>query len=168
MNDNLILVGMPGSGKSTVGVVLAKALGYSFLDTDLLISRHYDMKLQKIIDSCGLQSFLDKEAYVICSLSCEKTVIATGGSVICRDRSMRHLQAMGRIVYLNVPLPVLKRRIRNITTRGIAFAKGETLDDVYRKRAPLYEKYADITVDVSGRCHIETVTGKIMAEFNKE
>lgn len=138
---------MPGSGKSTLGVLLAKAIGYSFTDTDLIISRIAEKPLQKILDDDGLQSFLELEEQVGLELECSKTVIATGGSMVLSDEAMQNLKSQGRVVYINVPLNEIKRRVTNIKTRGIVFRKGETLDDVYRVRVPLYEKYADITVD---------------------
>lgn len=144
---NIVLIGMPGSGKSTLGVLLAKSLGFSFIDTDLIISRIADKTLQEIIDNDGLHAFLKLEEKVGCELSCKKTVIATGGSMVLCENAMNNLKNDSTIVYIKVPLDEIKQRVTNITTRGIAFEKGETLDDVYRTRVPLYEKYADITVD---------------------
>lgn len=145
--DNIVLIGMPGSGKSTLGVLLAKALGYSFIDTDLIISRIAGKPLQKILDEDGLDSFLNVEEKVGMELECEKTVVATGGSMVLSKKAMDSLKKQGKVLYINVPLNEIKRRVTNIKTRGIAFKKGETLEDVYRVRVPLYEKYADITVD---------------------
>lgn len=145
--ENIVLIGMPGSGKSTLGVLLAKALGYSFTDTDLIISRIAGKPLQKILDEDGLDSFLQLEEQVGAELECGHTVIATGGSMVLSEEAMKNLKAQGKAVYINVPLDEIKRRVTNIKTRGIAFRKGETLDDVFRVRVPLYEKYADITVD---------------------
>lgn len=145
--DNVILIGMPGSGKSTLGVLLAKTLGYSFIDTDLIISKAAQKPLQKILDEDGLCHFLDLEEQVGAELECDKTVIATGGSMVLSEKAMQNLKTGGRVLYINVPLDEIKRRVTNITTRGIAFHKGETLDDVYRVRVPLYEKYADMTVN---------------------
>lgn len=145
--NNIVLIGMPGSGKSTLGVLLAKALGYSFTDTDLIISRIAGKPLQKILDEGGLDRFLDIEGKVGSELECNSTVIATGGSMVLSEEAMKNLKAQGEVLYINVPLNEIKRRVTNIKTRGIAFKKGETLDDVYRVRVPLYEKYADITVD---------------------
>lgn len=145
--DNIVLIGMPGSGKSTLGVLLAKALGYSFIDTDLIISRIAGKPLQKILDEDGLDSFLNVEEKVGMELECKKTVVATGGSMVLSKKAMDSLKKQGKVLYINVPLNEIKRRVTNIKTRGIAFKKGETLEDVYRVRVPLYEKYADITVD---------------------
>ena len=146
--DNITLIGMPGSGKSTVGVLLAKALGYNFLDLDLLIQQREGMLLQDILDEHGVERFLDKEAETICSVECSRTVLAPGGSVVCREDGMAHLKGLGPVVYLRVPMDELNRRIKNLSSRGIAMNPGESLADVMAFRAPLYEKYADLTVDV--------------------
>ncbi len=138
---------MPGSGKSTVGVLLAKALGYSFVDTDLIISRMAQKPLQKILDGDGLAKFLELEEKVGNELECDSTVVATGGSMVISERAMQHLKKDSTVVFIDVPLDEIKRRVTNIKTRGIVFDKGETLDDVYRQRYPLYKKYADVTVD---------------------
>lgn len=155
--DNIILIGMPGAGKSTVGVLLAKALGYAFLDTDLVIQQREGALLQPLVDSLGVEAFLDVEADAICSVECRGTVIAPGGSAVCRERAMSHLRALGRIVYLHLPLEELERRLSNISTRGIAMAPGETLADLFARRAPLYRNYADLTVDVGRQSLEETV-----------
>lgn len=155
--DNIILIGMPGAGKSTVGVLLAKTLGYAFLDTDLVIQQREGALLQSLVDSLGVESFLDVEADAICSVECRGTVIAPGGSAVCRERAMSHLKALGRIVYLHLPLEELERRLNNISTRGIAMAPGETLADLFAYRAPLYRNYADLTVDVGRQSLEETV-----------
>ena len=155
--DNIILIGMPGAGKSTVGVLLAKTLGYAFLDTDLVIQQREGALLQSLVDSLGVEAFLDVEADAICSVECRGTVIAPGGSAVCRERAMSHLKALGRIVYLHLPLEELERRLNNISTRGIAMAPGETLADLFAYRAPLYRNYADLTVDVGRQSLEETV-----------
>ena len=155
--NNIILIGMPGAGKSTVGVLLAKTLGYAFLDTDLVIQEREGRLLQDLVDELGVEAFLDREAAAICSVDCDRTVIATGGSVVCRDRAMEHLRTLGRIVYLQLPLEELERRLHNISTRGIAMAPGETLAHIYDYRAPLYRKYADLTVAVGRQTLEETV-----------
>ena len=155
--DNIILIGMPGAGKSTVGVLLAKTLGYAFLDTDLVIQQREGALLQPLVDSLGVEAFLDVEADAICSVECRGTVIAPGGSAVCRERAMSHLRALGRIVYLHLPLEELERRLSNISTRGIAMAPGGTLADLFARRAPLYRNYADLTVDVGRQSLEETV-----------
>ena len=145
--DNITLIGMPGSGKSTVGVLLAKALGYDFLDTDLLIQQREGLLLQDILDRRGLEAFLDAEEGAVRSVSCRRTVIAPGGSAVCREGAIGHLKALGPVVYLQVPMDELSRRITNLSTRGIAMEPGQTLADVMAYRAPLYRKYADLVVD---------------------
>lgn len=155
--ENIVLIGMPGAGKSTVGVLLAKTLGYAFLDTDLVIQEREGRLLQALVDELGTEAFLDTEADAICSVECERTVIAPGGSAVCRERSMDHLKGLGRIVYLHVPFEELERRLHNISTRGIAMAPGETLADLFAYRAPLYRRYADLTVDVGSQTLEETV-----------
>ena len=145
--DNITLIGMPGSGKSTVGVLLAKALGYDFLDVDLLIQQREGRLLQDILDRYGPARFLEVEEAAVCSVRCRRTVIAPGGSAVCRPGAIRHLKSLGPVVYLRVPMEELKRRITNLSTRGIAMEPGQTLADVMAYRAPLYEQYADLTVD---------------------
>lgn len=139
---------MPGSGKSTVGVLLAKALGYSFVDTDLIISRKAGKPLQKILDEDGLDRFLKLEEEVGCTLDCDYTVVATGGSMVLSKKAMEHLKSIGTVVYINVAFDEIKRRVTNITTRGIVFHKDETLKNVFDRRTPLYHRYSDITVDI--------------------
>ncbi len=145
--DNVVLIGMPGSGKSTVGVLLAKALGYDFLDVDLVIQRREGALLQEIIDERGVEAFLDAEEEAVCSVACGKSVVAPGGSAVCRERAALRLKALGPVVYLRVPLAELNSRIQNLSTRGIAMEPGQTLADVMARRAPLYEKYADLVID---------------------
>lgn len=145
--DNIILTGMPGAGKSTVGVLLAKALGFQFVDVDLLIQEREGALLQEILDNQGTQAFLEAEERAVLSLDCRHTVIAPGGSAVCREKAARHLGALGLMVYLNVPLEELLRRIRNMSQRGIAMEPGQTLADALAYRDPLYRKYADLIVD---------------------
>lgn len=163
--DNVTLIGMPGSGKSTVGVLLAKTLGYRFLDADLLIQQREGALLQDILDQRGVEGFLDVEEDVIRSLDCTGTVIAPGGSAVCREGAARRLKELGLVVYLHVPLAELERRISNITTRGIAMAPGQTLADVYAVREPLYRKYADLTVDVTGQNTLEETVAAVLEQL---
>lgn len=146
---NVVLVGMPGSGKSTLGVLLAEQLCYKFTDTDILITHKAQMPLQEIINGKGLDYLLKFEEEIGCQAHYDGTVIATGGSMILSDKAMQNLKHNGIVVYINVPLEEIERRVNNVDTRGIAFKKGETLADIYEKRTPLYEKYADVTVDFS-------------------
>ena len=143
---NIVLIGMPASGKSTVGVILAKTLGIGFCDTDLVIQQREKRLLQDIIDAEGIERFLDAECEAIVSLDCENCVIATGGSAVFRDSAMQKLKRDGIIVFLDVSLETVKARLNNIKTRGVAAGKGKTIDDIYYERLPFYQKYADITV----------------------
>ena len=151
--SNIVLIGMPGAGKSTVGVVLAKTAALEFVDTDLLIQKHTGRKLQEIIDNDGIDAFLKIEGEVISKVDCKNSVIATGGSAVFSEIAMNNLRRDGVIVFLDVPLAEIKRRVDNITTRGIAMKPGETLETVYNERLPLYKKYADITVDLADTEH---------------
>lgn len=151
--SNIVLIGMPGAGKSTIGVVLAKTAALEFVDTDLLIQKQTGKKLQEIIDNDGIDAFLKVESEVISKVDCKSSVIATGGSAVFSETAMNNLRRDGIIVYLDVPLEEIKRRVDNITTRGIAMKSGETLETVYNERLPLYKKYADITVNCEDTEH---------------
>ena len=157
MDNNIILIGMPGSGKSSVGVVLAKALGYGFVDVDLLIQERTGALLQEILDRDGVERFLDLERDVLCSVDCARSVIAPGGSCVCREASIAHMRQLGTVVYLELSLPEVERRIHNLATRGIALSPGQTIADVYAYRAPLYERCAHLTVPAGGQSLSETV-----------
>lgn len=161
--DNIILIGMPGAGKSTVGVLLAKTLGYGFLDTDILLQQREGALLQTILDTRGAEAFLDAEEAVISGLDCRRTVIAPGGSAVCRAGAMAHLNAMGPVVYLRLPCAAIKARLANILTRGVVMAPGRTIRDLYDDRAPLCERYADLIVDAGDQTPEETVTAVLGA-----
>lgn len=163
---NVVLIGMPGSGKSTVGVLLAKALGYDFLDVDLVIQKREHALLQDILDRRGLDAFLQAEEDAVCSVSCENTVIAPGGSAVCREKAARHLKALGPVVYLKVPLAELSGRIQNLSTRGIAMEPGQTLADVMAYRAPLYDKYADLVIDCGGGQTLAQTARQVLERLN--
>lgn len=154
---NIVLIGMPGCGKSTVGVVLAKTLGSGFVDTDLIIQQREKRLLQEIIDNDGIEKFLDCECEAIKTLDCENSVIATGGSVVFRKESMIHLKENGKIFFLNVSLPEIKDRLDNINTRGVAADKSQTIDDIFNQRFPLYIEYADYVLDLNNSNVEETV-----------
>lgn len=147
---NLILTGMPACGKSTLGVVLAKTLGMKFVDTDLLIQEVESCRLQEIIDERGMQEFLRIEEKVLSEIEAENSIISTGGSAVYSDKAMKHLGSIGDVVYIKLSLDEIERRLNNIKTRGIAMKPGETLADLYNMRVPLYEKYADITIETEG------------------
>lgn len=148
MNDNIVFIGMPGCGKSTLGIVVAKMLCMDFLDVDLLIQKRIGMSLQEYIDRYGVDDFLKTEADVICSLECENTLISTGGSAVLVERAAQHLSKMGRVVYLRLPYEDIAKRVKNLARRGVAMREGESLRDIYEYRSPIYEKYASVTVDL--------------------
>lgn len=149
--NNIILIGMPASGKSTAGVLLAKAVGYGFIDTDLLIQNEERALLCDIIAREGTEGFLRVEERVNASLWAERCVIATGGSVVYSERAMAHLKSMGTVVYLRLGLASVEARLKNLFRRGVVMRRaGETVADLYAERVPLYEKYADVVVDCDG------------------
>ena len=145
--QNVILIGMPGAGKSTVGVVLAKKLGYAFLDADLVIQSRQGKLLHEIISERGVEGFWQVEEAVNESIRTDRTVIATGGSAVYGERAMAHYQEIGTIVYLSLPLKEIRQRLGDLDERGVTLRKGQDLAGLYEERVPLYEKYAHITVD---------------------
>ena len=145
--ENITLIGMPGVGKSTVGVILAKVLGYEFVDSDLLIQKSENLLLREIIARDGQDGFLKIENRVNASIETEKSVIATGGSVVYCAEAMEHLRKIGKVVYLKLEYEELKKRLGNLRGIGVVLRDGQTLKDLYDERTPLYEKYADIVVD---------------------
>jgi shikimate kinase len=163
---NIIIIGMPGAGKSTMGVILAKALGRTFIDTDIVIQENAGQLLQEIIDTGGSGAFLRIEEKTILSLRFRNAVIATGGSVVFSRRAMEHLKRDGVVIYLKISFEDMVRRLGNITTRGIVLVKGQDLRDMYDQRVPLYERYADITVDCS-EDHFENCIGNVIDELNR-
>jgi len=148
--SNVILIGMPGSGKSTIGVVLAKVLGYNFLDSDLLIQEREKRRLIEILEEDGPEAFNQIENQVNSSIEAERTVIATGGSAIYGEAAMHHLRDLGEVVYIRLPYEEIEERLGDLTERGISMKEGQTLHDLYEERSPLYEKYAHIAVDTEG------------------
>lgn len=143
---NIVLIGMAGAGKSTIGVILAKTLGMPFVDTDLIIQEKQSRLLQTIIEQEGIEGFLTIEAEVIKGMDVKKHIVATGGSVVYSEEAMFNLRENGIIVYLELSYEEIEKRLINIKTRGIAMEKGKTLKDVYLERLPLYNKYADIVI----------------------
>ncbi|WP_438349957.1 shikimate kinase [Paenibacillus sp. FA6] len=148
---NIVLIGMSGAGKSTLGVLLAKALGMDYADSDIIIQQHEGRLLQDIIDNDGIEKFMEVEEKIVSELQLKNCIISTGGSVIYSDKAMNVLKQGGQIIYLHVPYEEIKRRLINITTRGIVIKKGNSLKNVYEERVPLYIKYSDKTLDCSNK-----------------
>ena len=162
MRNNIVLIGMPGVGKSTVGVILAKLLGYRFLDSDLVIQEEEGRLLHEIIEDEGVEGFIDIENWVNAHLECHHTVIATGGSVVYGKEAMEHLKETGIVVYLRIPYGPLEERLSDIRQRGVVLKDGQDLKDVYEERIALYEQYADVIIDEEG-CSIEETLQKVSA-----
>ncbi|MFH1024132.1 MAG: shikimate kinase [Planctomycetota bacterium] len=151
LRANIVLIGMPGSGKSTIGRRLAQQTGREFIDGDAVIEAKEGKKLPAIIAETGLEGFCDIEARHLGALALENHVIATGGSVVYRDGAMKHLRDIGVVVFLDVPFAELERRLGNLAARGVVIAPGKTLRQLYDERDPLYRKYAEVTVNCAGR-----------------
>ncbi len=156
--ENLVLIGMPGCGKSTVGVVLAKTLGKRFLDTDLIIQEMQGALLQPLLDTKGMEFFLKAEEEALLSVEEDNAVIATGGSAVYSQAGMAHLKKNGTIIYLKLPLECIEQRLFNIKTRGIALGPGESIASLYAKRIPLYESYSDRIIDAAEKTVEEVVS----------
>ena len=147
MKNNVILIGMPGAGKSTVGVVLAKLLNYKFVDSDIVIQQKMKKKLNELILEHGAEYFKKIENKINSSLNIKKCVVATGGSVVFGKDAMEHFKKIGTVVYLKASLDSLEKRLGDLDKRGVVHKPGETLLDIFNERSPLYEKYADIIID---------------------
>ncbi len=163
---NIVITGMPGAGKSTMGVILAKTLGLHFIDTDIVIQEQAKRLLQEIIDTEGPGAFLAIEEETVLSLRCHDTVIATGGSVVFSEKAMEHLKADGTVIWLRISFEEMVRRLDNITTRGIVLVRGQGLREMYDQRMPLYRKYADITIDCP-EGDFEAVVGDVIVRLKK-
>lgn len=157
MKNNLIFIGMPAVGKSTIGVVTAKRLGYRFIDTDLLIQEREGKLLKEIIEEKGADGFLEIENEVNLSVNPEKAVIAPGGSVVYCEKAMEHFRQIGTIIYLHASYTEIEQRIQNARSRGVILRDGQTLRDLYNERTKLFEKYADIRISEDGLNMDETV-----------
>lgn len=151
MKDNIVLIGMPGVGKSTIGVILAKVLGYEFVDSDLVIQKEKGKLLKDIIAEAGPEGFIEVENDVISRLNVSHSIIATGGSAVYGEEAMAHLKENGVIVYLKQSLSELEKRLSDISGRGVVLKNGQTLDSLFEERCVLYEKYADIIIDEEGK-----------------
>ena len=163
---NIILIGMPACGKSVTGVILAKSLKMNFIDADLLIQERAGKSLQDIINADGIETFKSIEEEVLNAINVKNTVIATGGSAVYYDSAMRHLKENGVVVYIEASLATIKKRLKNIRTRGVDKKKGQTIDSLYEMRVPLYEKYADCTVR-SHRYRAENTVEDIISGLEK-
>lgn len=166
MKNNIVLIGMPGAGKSTVGVVLAKVVGYKFVDSDLVIQEEYGKLLHELITEHGLDGFLEIENKVNAQLEMTKSIIATGGSVIYGEEAMEHLKDIGLVVYLKLTLESIAERLGDLQQRGVALKEGWGLKELYEERVPLYEKYADIVLDCEEKS-IRQITEEIAREYKR-
>ncbi len=167
IRTNIVLVGMPGSGKSTVGVILAKMLSWDFIDTDILIQLSHGRTLQDIVDKDGYFALRKIEEEILLQLRCNHHVIATGGSAAYSDAAMNHLKTYGHIVFLDVDLHTLEQRIHNFDTRGLAKRKDQTLADLFQERCELYKKFAEVTIEC-GSWHQEKIVTQLLNKMEKE
>lgn len=165
--DNIVLIGMPGAGKSTVGVVLAKKMGYRFIDSDLVIQERYGKLLHELIEENGVEGFWRIENDVNASLDVQKSIIATGGSAVYGAEAMEHLRSIGRVVYLQLPCEEVEERLGDLNARGVTLRAGQTLPDLYQERIPLYEKYADRIIDCTGKA-LRDIAGELARELANE
>lgn len=163
-NSNLILIGMPGCGKSTVGVVLAKKLGYGFIDTDLLIQQSHRKRLQDIIDEKGFLALRQMEEGVLTSLATVQQVIATGGSAIYSEKGMEHLKTLGKVFYLRIGLSELEKRVGDYSERGIASDQGSSFESIFNERCPQYEKEADVIIECENK-NVEEIVNLIIEKI---
>ena len=162
--ENIVLIGMPASGKSTAGVILAKMLGMDFVDTDLVIQQREKALLRDLIEEYGVEGFMEREEKAVLSVSPVNTVIATGGSVVYSEKAMRHLSSIGTVVYLKVAEDELLRRLHDIRERGVVLKDGETFKEMFDRRSILYERYADITIE-EGSAGIEATLSEMLKEL---
>ncbi|CDD35571.1 shikimate kinase 1 [Roseburia sp. CAG:309] len=167
MISNIILIGMPGAGKSTIGVVLAKRLGFSFLDTDLVIQEKQKMLLHEILEEYGQDGFNEVENAILSEIFAKNSIIATGGSAVYGSEAMQNMKELGKIVYLKISYEELEHRLGDLEERGVSMKEGQTLRSLYEERLPLYEKYADHTIDCDGKC-IREIVYEICEIANKE
>lgn len=160
---NIIFIGMPAAGKSTIGVVVAKRLGYNFIDTDLLIQKEEGRLLREIIAQDGLEKFLEIEDRVNSGVEAERSVISPGGSVVYCEKAMKHYKETGIVVYLQASFETISKRVGNAKKRGVVLKERQTLKDLYMERTALFERYADITVNEDGKELTDTIENVIEA-----
>ena len=166
MKKNIVLIGMPGAGKSTLGVILAKALMMDFVDSDLVIQKEEGRTLSRIIEEEGTDAFIKTEERINAALEAENAVIATGGSAVYGKQAMEHLSQIGTVVYLRISYDQVAERLRSLKERGVVHKDGQTLKDIYNERSGLYEKYADVTVDIDG-LDIARALAKVMEALGR-
>ncbi len=166
VRSNIVLIGMPGVGKSTVGVILAKQTARDFIDTDVLIQLDQKKPLQDIVDVRGHLALRAIEEKILLDLHCDNTVISTGGSAVYSDAAMQHLRGLGAIVYLQLDLATLEQRVADFSQRGLAKRADQTFADLYAERTPLYARHAEITVDCAGKT-AEQICTEINARLNQ-
>lgn len=166
--NNIVLIGMPGCGKSTIGVVLAKRLGYKFIDSDLLIQDKHGKTLEELIDEHGDAGFIQIENDVNCSIEAERTIIATGGSVVYGEQAMEHLKSIGTVVYLEVSEEEIEERLGSLKERGVVSNGKTTVMEIFEDRKNLYRKYADVTFRQNGRVLRECVEALCDIITNKD
>ena len=166
MKPNITMIGMPSSGKSTIGVLLAKRLGFSFVDVDIVIQEKEGRLLKEIIADEGMDGFLEVENRINAELAVKHSVIATGGSVIYGREAMQHLKKIGVVIYLKLSCESIAARLGDLRERGITLREGQTLQQLYDERVPLYERYADVTVDCENKS-IREIVAEIAARLPK-
>lgn len=166
--SNITLIGMPGAGKSTVGIVLAKLQCKTFIDADILIQNKEGKRLHKIIEEIGNEKFLKLENDTLAHLKVYNSIISTGGSAVFGKEAMEHLKKTSTVVYLRAPYDVIEKRLRSLKRRGVVFEDGQTLKDIYDIRCPLYEKYADIIIDCSNEIDIQETAIKVSEILDKD
>ena len=165
--NNIVLIGMPGVGKSTIGVILAKVLGYQFIDADLVIQKEEGKLLKDIIAEVGPEGFIEVENRMNASICAENSIIATGGSVVYGAQAMEHLKEIGTVLYLSLPYEEIEKRLSDIKGRGVVLRDGQTLKDLYDERTVLYEKYADVTICENG-LNVEETIDEILKSKDKD
>lgn len=164
--NNIILIGMPGAGKSTIGVILAKVMGYNFIDSDLLIQEQEQCLLKDIIERDGLEGLIAVEERINSNIQANNSIIATGGSVIYGPKAMEHLREIGTVVYIQLSYETIRKRLGNIKQRGVVFQEGQTLKSLYKERCPLYEQYAHLIVN-GEELNMEELMEKIAGEIKR-